>query len=685
MKQDVKSYLFKVAVVLIVVSGIPVLLATVYNMNLLMKQTVSLIDAKNENELTRTGNLIERTFRQIMDFANSVVADSRFGSARTPTEQWKTFNELNKLVSANPYIAEYALYNGSDRSLIVSGYGIQRRPEESSMPWIAADMPQLLPYEVVLKEGVSRTGVPYASIVQKLPAADGAQNLFIFNVDLDKIYGSFLSELNIDADIYNYYLTDAAGKIVYHRDARRIGLPSAGPEAGPEAGPDRPRIATNRHKLSAFNWYLIGEVNTERLYGDVARLKTKVVAVLFVVLGFVVLLIVAGLRELYKPFKRVVSKAAESEELLRRTMLHRMITGPSVIREEWGPHLGDMPPFHVVAFLSSKMPDRDSFSGREMDLLRDKLGKAFRVEWFPEAGGDRLALFQLDTDDMNRFLTELVPCLEEDPTGSIAIGVGGIHAWADVHLSYIEAMYAYHIGRMYTADSNLYCYSKLPMDYGSAMKAPAIEELELTVRQQNERGYTDALNALFSDQLTVVEYNLNFYLVVSMLLRLFGQHSLPLLNELNGLITDKGIMNVTAVKQFLLTKFYEYREYADDPKNYARQIAEYIADHYAENFSLDDMAGHLGITKQHLIGVCKKSYNRTPIDYLNEYRIETAKRLLADADTKISEIGLKTGFNSNSYFTKVFKQHTGITPSEYRELLTGRSRGAPGGTEPAEA
>ncbi|RKN85778.1 AraC family transcriptional regulator [Paenibacillus ginsengarvi] len=66
-------------------------------------------------------------------------------------------------------------------------------------------------------------------------------------------------------------------------------------------------------------------------------------------------------------------------------------------------------------------------------------------------------------------------------------------------------------------------------------------------------------------------------------------------------------------------------------------------------------------------------YSRTPIEYLNEFRIEEAKRLLADSRTKIADIGTRSGFNSNSYFAKVFKMYTGITASEYRELLFTRN------------
>jgi AraC-like DNA-binding protein len=564
------------------------------------------------------------------------------------------------------------LYNGSDRSLLISNYGIERNPERSSVPWIVTEAPRLPLYQFELKNGQFGQGRQFVSIVQKLPGQQREPNYFIFNVDLDKIYRSFLSELNVNAELYNYYLTDAGGTIMYHRDKEHIGKPMSGMER------DDSNIRINRHKLGAFNWELVGAVNTELLYKDVTVLKNKVLAVVFAVIALVAVFIAIGSRELYKPFRSIVSRVAESEELLRKSLMRRLILGETPVNPYTDRLIHDLPPNLVVAVITpTPQEDGEKSAGATaaiMKSLENRLTASFRAELFQEPNGDGLVLFQLEHGDANRFVTELLLALDAKQLESAVISIGGIHSLEDIHKSYIEAMYAYNIGRIYTTDSRLYCYNKLPMDYEATLKAPAIEELELAIRQQNERSFTEMLNVLFSGQLTVVEYNLHFYQVVSLLLRLFGQNSLAFLNELNRLITDKGIMNVTAVKQFVFSKFHSYRDYAEETKDYAGKIRDYVAERYTVNFSLDEMAEHLGITKQHLITVCKKRYNRTPIEYLNEYRIEEAKRLLSDTRTKIADIGTRSGFNSNSYFAKVFKQYTGITASEYRELLFNRKR-----------
>ncbi len=59
--------------------------------------------------------------------------------------------------------------------------------------------------------------------------------------------------------------------------------------------------------------------------------------------------------------------------------------------------------------------------------------------------------------------------------------------------------------------------------------------------------------------------------------------------------------------------------------------------------------------------------NMTFIDYLNLTRIRESKKFLADEKLSIGDIAVKLGFNDQSYFTKVFKKHEGMTPGKYRK------------------
>lgn len=60
----------------------------------------------------------------------------------------------------------------------------------------------------------------------------------------------------------------------------------------------------------------------------------------------------------------------------------------------------------------------------------------------------------------------------------------------------------------------------------------------------------------------------------------------------------------------------------------------------------------------------------TPVQYLTQYRMEQAKRLLSTTDDKISFIAKESGIQDPAYFTKIFKRLEGVSPLEYRKIVS---------------
>lgn len=85
--------------------------------------------------------------------------------------------------------------------------------------------------------------------------------------------------------------------------------------------------------------------------------------------------------------------------------------------------------------------------------------------------------------------------------------------------------------------------------------------------------------------------------------------------------------------------------------------------------SLDQLAKSLDLRPKILSQVINESLHKNFFEFINDYRIEEAKRLLTDpADKKITvlEVLYEVGFNSKSSFNTLFKRHTGLTPSEFK-------------------
>ena len=100
------------------------------------------------------------------------------------------------------------------------------------------------------------------------------------------------------------------------------------------------------------------------------------------------------------------------------------------------------------------------------------------------------------------------------------------------------------------------------------------------------------------------------------------------------------------------------------------KIQSIIEEHYAENLTSTKVADNLYVTSAHFCRIFKQNFGYCFQNYLCMYRIEKAKVLLKSTDLAVSEISEMTGFNSFSYFSKMFKAYTSLTPSEYRKTLT---------------
>lgn len=92
---------------------------------------------------------------------------------------------------------------------------------------------------------------------------------------------------------------------------------------------------------------------------------------------------------------------------------------------------------------------------------------------------------------------------------------------------------------------------------------------------------------------------------------------------------------------------------------------------YADNdLSLRDLSDVTGATKNHISETLSQHLGVNFFDFVNHYRVEEAKRLLAETDDTVLEIGFEVGFNSRSTFNTAFKKHVGSTPSAYRNVAS---------------
>ena len=95
-------------------------------------------------------------------------------------------------------------------------------------------------------------------------------------------------------------------------------------------------------------------------------------------------------------------------------------------------------------------------------------------------------------------------------------------------------------------------------------------------------------------------------------------------------------------------------------------IRTYIGKNYQNDISMQSAAQFMGYSEAYFCKLFKQCFRVNFSAYLNEYRIDKAKVLMADPRISIKDIGIACGYSDSNYFARVFKRITGQTPSDYR-------------------
>lgn len=98
-------------------------------------------------------------------------------------------------------------------------------------------------------------------------------------------------------------------------------------------------------------------------------------------------------------------------------------------------------------------------------------------------------------------------------------------------------------------------------------------------------------------------------------------------------------------------------------------IGECIQKQYMEDLSMQEMARQMNYSEAYFCKLFKQCFGQNFTSYLTEYRVNEAKKLLAQLTFNVKDVGRAVGYSDANYFAKVFKRITGLSPSEYRQEL----------------
>lgn len=130
--------------------------------------------------------------------------------------------------------------------------------------------------------------------------------------------------------------------------------------------------------------------------------------------------------------------------------------------------------------------------------------------------------------------------------------------------------------------------------------------------------------------------------------------------------------SLDAFEYEMLEAFIKLRIQKNNEKtNFSPEInaaIQFIYNNIFNLISLEDISQHVSLSPNYLSSKFKNEVGMAMSDFINKTKVEESKFLLIHSNTKISDIAYIFNFCNQSYYTKVFKKHTGFTPNEYKKL-----------------
>lgn len=120
------------------------------------------------------------------------------------------------------------------------------------------------------------------------------------------------------------------------------------------------------------------------------------------------------------------------------------------------------------------------------------------------------------------------------------------------------------------------------------------------------------------------------------------------------------------------TSLYEHTAMPDTSSKvtlYLKKLIDFIHKNYQKKLNIKSIEAYMGLNYDYLNELLKKNYKTTIGKYIQNTRINSAKKLIQETDLNFSEIAYLVGINDPYYFSKLFKSITGLTPTKYANLI----------------
>lgn len=258
---------------------------------------------------------------------------------------------------------------------------------------------------------------------------------------------------------------------------------------------------------------------------------------------------------------------------------------------------------------------------------------------------------------------------------SCQIGVGSVAGSADdLRRSYEQSMAAAKGGTAKGTALSFFGNLNMPEENMLAY----VTDMAAKITQNIRTGKAEAVAAQLQEFFTANQLSLSYrrtqetaYWLYIMVVGNFPEQAaviMPLSAEELFTIQDMSALQAALEKTLLSLVCVPEGDAGMQPNQIVRKAIQIVRSRFREDITLDNVAEELNVSLFYLSKLFRKHTGTNFTEYLTQIRVEHSKKLLEAGELSVKEIAYAVGFNSQSYFSKVFKKYTGSAPSDYKEL-----------------
>ncbi|RPI90404.1 MAG: helix-turn-helix domain-containing protein, partial [Chloroflexi bacterium] len=187
---------------------------------------------------------------------------------------------------------------------------------------------------------------------------------------------------------------------------------------------------------------------------------------------------------------------------------------------------------------------------------------------------------------------------------------------------------------------------------------PALVLLDLMMPEMDGMA---VLNAMQSDK------RLQGIPVIVLTAQHLSSEEMTLLNQGVVAVLGKGLFTAAETLTHIEHALAYHKRLGSENQRLVRKVMAYLHENFAQPIIREQLASYAGVSERHLNRCFMQETGTTPLTYLNRYRIQEARKLLAEGQLSVIEVMGRVGFSESSYFTRIFRREVGVSPGAYKK------------------